>query len=156
MKSKAYRVTFPVTIVVVMVTFLSIIFLADANQSYAASGKKKTAAVANISAVEHTEARIKQLEDALSFSADQEVLWNNLTQVMRENAKSLEERAAGSKPLNALDRMKYHSQTTEIHLDQMKKILPPFEALYITMSDEQKKITDALFRTGKHERHKMK
>jgi hypothetical protein len=158
MKSKAYQFAFPVALVVVMAAFLSIIFFADANQAVAATGKKKTAAVADISAVEHTEARIKQLQDALIITADQEVLWNNLTQVMRENAKSQDDltkdRAENSKIMNSVERMKYHSQTTEAHLEQLKKVIPPFEALYTSMSDDQKKITDAIFRTGKHEKHK--
>jgi len=38
----------------------------------------------------------------------------------------------------------------------MKKFIPPFEALYTSMSDEQKKTTDTLFRTGKHGKHRMK
>ena len=42
------------------------------------------------SAVEHTEAQIKQLQGALNITAAQEPLWNNLTQVMRENAKDMD------------------------------------------------------------------
>jgi hypothetical protein len=38
MKQKAYQVAFPVTLVVVMVAFLSTIFFASANLSFAASG----------------------------------------------------------------------------------------------------------------------
>ena len=40
MKRKAYQVAFPVTLVVVMVAFLSTIFFANANLSFAASGKR--------------------------------------------------------------------------------------------------------------------
>jgi hypothetical protein len=160
MKSEVYPVVLPATLVVVMVAFLSVLFLACANPSFAASGKKKTAAVANISAVEHTETRIKQLQDALNLTADQDILWNNLTHMMRENAKSMDDlakdRAENSKTMNAVERMKYHSQTTEVHLAQLNKIIPPFEALYSSMSDEQRKITDAIFLTGKHAKHKMK
>ena len=38
MKRKAYQVVFPVTLVVVMVVFISAIFFANANPSFAASG----------------------------------------------------------------------------------------------------------------------
>jgi hypothetical protein len=41
MKQKAYKIAFPVTLVVVMVAFLSTIFFVDANRSFAASSKKK-------------------------------------------------------------------------------------------------------------------
>lgn len=160
MKRKAYQLFFPGTIVVVMVTFLSIFFLANANPTFAATGKKKAPVAAKVTAVEYTDAQIKQLEGALNFSAAQEVLWNNLTQVMRENAKEMDartnDRAESFKDMNALERMKFHLQTTEAHLDQMKKLLPPFEALYTSMSDEQKKIIDTTFRTGKYGKKRMK
>jgi len=44
--------------------------------------------------------------------------------------------------------MIFHSQITEAQSNQLKKFIPPFEALYNSMSDEQKKITDTTFRTG--------
>ena len=158
MKRKAYQVAFPVTLVVVMVAFLSAIFFANANLSFAASGKKKSSAVARTSAVEYTEAQIKQLQGALNITEAQKELWNNLTQVMRENAKDMDaltdartkERAESTKTMNAVEHMKFHSQITEAHLDQLKKFIPPFEAFYASMSDQQKNITDTIFRTGKH------
>jgi hypothetical protein len=151
---------FQAALVVVMVAFLSIFFFASADNSFAASGKKKSAAVARTTAVEHTEAQIKQLQDELKITAAQEVLWNNLTQVMRENAKEMDaltkDRAESTKTMNAVEHMKFHSQITEARSNQMKKFIPPFEALYASMSDEQKKSTDTIFRTGKHEKHKKK
>jgi len=160
MKQKAQHVVFSAPLIVVMVAFLSAIFCANAHPSFAASGKKKPSAVAKTSAVEHTEARIKELQDALKITAAQEELWNNLTKVMRENAKDMDaiakERSEGSKTMNAVEHMKLHSQITELQSNQLKKFIPPFEALYSSMSDEQKKVTDTLFRTGKHGKHKMK
>jgi LTXXQ motif family protein len=161
MKRKAYQVAFPATLVVVMVAFLSAIFFANANLSFAASGKNKSSAVARTSAVDHTEARIKQLQGALNITEDQEELWNNLTQVMRENAKDMDaltkDKAVNTtKTMNAVEHLKFHSQITEAQLNQLKKFIPPFEAFYASMSDEQKKITDTIFRTGKHGKHKMK
>ena len=160
MKRRAYQIAFPATLVVVMVAFLSTIFLATADPSFAASTKKKSPAVARTTAVEQTEVRIKQLRDALKITEDQEPLWSNLTLVMRDNAKNMDEitkdRAESAKTMNAVERMKFHSQITEAQLNHQKKFIPPFEALYDSMSDEQKQITDTLFRTGKHGKHKMK
>jgi len=156
MKRKDSQVAFPVAFIVVMVAFLSTIFFANANLSFAESGKKK----ARPSAVEHAEAQIKQLQATLNITEAQEELWNNLTQVMRENAKDMDalgkDRAEGTKTLNAVEHMKFHSQITEAHLEQMKKLIPPFEAFYSSMSDEQRKTTDAVFRTGKYGKHKKK
>ncbi|MCX5822019.1 MAG: Spy/CpxP family protein refolding chaperone [Deltaproteobacteria bacterium] len=161
MKQKAYQVAVPVTFVVVMVAFLAAIFFANANLSFAASGTKKSSAVSRTSAVEHTEAQIKQLQGALNFTKAQEELSNNLTKVMRENAKDMDAlftkaRAEKTQTRNAVEQMKFHSQITEAQLDQMKKVIPPFEALYASMSDEQKKSTDTIFQTGRYGKSKRK
>jgi hypothetical protein len=160
MNQKAYQITVPVTIVVAMVAFLSIFFFANADNSFAAQGKKKSTAVVRLTAVEHTEARIKELQGALKITEAQEVLWTNFTQVMRDNAKEMDaltkERAENSKDMNAVERMKFHSQITEARLNQQKKLIPPFEALYGAMSDEQKKVTDTIFLTGRHGKHQFK
>lgn len=160
MNRKAYQVAIPVTLVVVMVAFLSTIFFASANLSFAASGKKKSSAVAKTSAVDYTEAQIKQLQGSLKITEAQKVLWNNLTQVMRENAKDIDaltkDRAENAKTMNAVEHMKLHSQITEAHLGQLKKFIPPFEAFYTSMSDEQKKSADTIFRTGVYGKSKKK
>ena len=156
MKRKAYQIAFSASLIVVMVAFLSTIFFANTNPSFAASVKKKSSVVAITSAVDYTEARIKQLQGSLKITKDQEELWNNLTQVMRENAKDMDaltddlakEKAEGTKNMNAVEHMKFHSQIAEAHSDQLKKFIPPIEALYSSMSDEQKNITDKIFRTG--------
>lgn len=160
MKRKAYQIAFPATLVVGMVVFLSAVFFVNANLSFATSGKKNSPAVAGISAVDHTEARIKQLQGALKITAAQEESWNNVTRVMRENAKEMDavakDRAASTKVMNAVEHMELHSQITEAHLNQLKKFIPPFEALYASMSDEQKKSTDKIFRTRTSEKSKRK
>ena len=160
MKRKAYQIIFSATLVLVMVGFLSAIFFANPNSSFAASGKKKSQVVAGISAVEHTEAQIKQLQGTLNITEDQQKLWDKLVQVMRENAQEMDaltkNMAENTKTMNALEHMKFHSQITEAHLAQLKKLIPPFEAFYNSMSDQQKNITDMVFRTGKYGKSKRK
>ena len=161
MKRKTY---FPAILVVVMVAFLSTIFLANANPSFAAPGKKKSSAVARPSAVAHTEAQIKQLQGALNITEAQQELWDNLTQVMRENAKDMDaltdslrkERAEGTQNMNAVEHMKFHSRITAAHSEQLEKFIPPFEAFYSSLSDEQKKTTDTIFQTGRYGKSKAK
>lgn len=160
MKLKAYQVVFPSALVVVMVSFLSIFILAGANPSFAAEARKKPPTVAKTSAVEHAEAQIKELRGALNITKAQEPLWDSLTQVMRDNSKEMDafikERAESTKDMDAVERMKFHIQTTESHLNQMKKLIPPFEALYVSMTDAQKIVADTMFRTGKRGKHKVK
>ena len=159
MERKAYGFAFPVKLVVVMVALLSAVFLANATLSQAASGKKKTSAPSK-TAVEFTESRIKQLNSALKITEDQEVLWNNVTKVMRENAKDMDAltkvRAETAPTMNAVEHMKFHTRVTEAQLDQQKKFLPVFEALYASLSDAQKATIDSIFRTGKYGKHTIK
>jgi hypothetical protein len=160
MKRKTYQFAFPAMLVVVMVAFLSTIFFANANPSFAAPGKKKSSAIARPSAVAYTEAQIKQLQGALNITEAQQELWDNLTQVMRENAKDMDalakERAESTKNMNAVEHMKLHSRITAAHSDQLEKFIPPFEAFYDSLSDEQKKSTDTIFRTGIYGKAKAK
>jgi phage protein D len=164
MKQRTQQVAIPVRFVVVMVAFLAAIFFANGNLSFAASVKKKSPGVVRTSAVEYTETQIKQLQGALNITEAQKDLWNNLTQAMRENAKDMDavteartkERAESTKTMNAVERMKFHSQITKTQLDQLEKLIPPFEALYSSMSDQQKNITDMVFQTGRHGKSKRK
>jgi len=164
MKRKTYQVAMLATLVVVMVAFLSTIFFVNANPSFAASGKKKSSAVARPSAVAHTEAQITQLQGALKITEAQQELWDNLTQVMRENAKDMDaltdaiakERAEGTQNMNAVEHMKLHSRITVAHSEQLEKFIPPFEAFYSSLSDEQKKTTDTIFQTGRYGHGKAK
>ena len=115
--------------------------------------------VGRTSAVEYTEAQIKQLQGALKITDAQKELWNNLTQVMRENAKEMDaltkDRTEKTMTMNAVEQMKFRVQISQAHLDQLKKFIPPFEALYDSMSDKQKKDTDTIFLTGRHGKNRM-
>ena len=159
MNRKIFQVALPATFVVVMVAFLSAFFFANTNLSFAASSEKKAPAVARTSAVDYTESRIKQLHSMLKITEAQKELWNNVTVVMRENAAELDamskDKSEVTKTMNAVESLKFHSQITEAHLAQQKKLIPVFEALYTSMSDDQKTITDAVFRTGKHGKKKI-
>jgi hypothetical protein len=159
MKQKANQFIFPVTLVVVIMAFLSIIIFADANPAFAASSKKKSSDVGRTSAVEYTEAQIKKLQGALKITDTQKELWNNLTQVMRENAKEMDaltkDRTEKTMTMNSVEQMKFRFQISQAHMDQLKKFIPPFEALYDSMSDKQKKTTDTIFLTGRDGKRSM-
>ncbi len=160
MEQKAFRGAFPVTFVVVLVVFLSTLLLADLQQSFAASATKKAAPPAAVTAGDRTEARIKQLHAVLKITDDQLATWNTLTQVMRENAKEMDAaakvKAESTQTANAVENMKFYYQISKTHLEQQAKFIPPFEALYTCMSDEQKKTADLVFRTGKAGRTRIK
>ena len=79
---------------------------------------------------------------------------------MRENAKEMDdlikEKTATPKVKNAVEELKFHLTITQTQIAQMEEFIPLFEALYISMSDEQKLSADSMFQNGRHLRHKKK
>ncbi|MBI4767418.1 MAG: Spy/CpxP family protein refolding chaperone [Deltaproteobacteria bacterium] len=143
-----------------MALFLAAIFYTGANLSIASSADPGSSTKVRRSPVERTEARIKDLETALKITPEQQGLWKALTQVMRDNAKTLEDlakaRADKSKEMNAVEDLKSYSQFAQAQVEGLKKYIPAFEALYNSMSNEQKKNADVLFKMGRHGKHKRK
>jgi periplasmic protein CpxP/Spy len=154
MKKRPYRFVRPVTPVVVMAAVLAAVFFTWANLLMAASPNSETPTKVRRSPVERTDARIKDLENALKITPEQQGAWKALTQVMQENAKTqealIQARKENSPKMNAVDDIKSYSQIVEAQVEGLKKFIPAFEALYAGMSDEQKKNADVLFKMGRH------
>jgi hypothetical protein len=97
------------------------------------------------------EARIKELHRKLQISAAEQTQWDNLVQVMRSNATAMidlqRQRAKDVKSMTAVDAVKSYAAVIEAHETGMGKFVPAFQALYDSMSDQQKKIADGMFRT---------
>lgn len=160
MKKRSNRFSRPVTEVVVIAVFLVAIFFTWSNLSIASPDESGSSTKVRRSRTERTEARIKDLEAALKITPEQQGLWKALTQVMRDNAKTMEDlakaRADKSKNMNAVEDLKSYSQFAQAQVEGLQKYIPAFEALYNSMSPEQKKNADALFKMGRHGRHKRK
>jgi hypothetical protein len=105
--------------------------------------------VAKTSTDNPVEARIKELHDELKITQAQEDLWSNVSQVMRDNEKAMESlhkaRSENAKTMTAVEDVKSYAGIAEAHADGLKKFVPVFEALYNSMSDEQKKNADTIF-----------
>jgi molecular chaperone GrpE (heat shock protein) len=103
----------------------------------------------NTTASNAVEARIKELHAELKLTQAQEELWSKVTQVMRDNEKAMEAlhktRSERMKTMTAVQDVKSYAEIAEAHADGLKKFVPVFEALYNSMSDEQKKNADTLF-----------
>jgi LTXXQ motif family protein len=117
-----------------------------------AATTRMQAAASKASTVEPVEARIKDLHTRLKITPAQEDLWNNATQVMRENAKTMDAlrkaRSEKAQTMTAVEDFKSYGEITEAHADGIKKFVPVFSALYDSMSDAQKKNADTIFRRG--------
>ena len=158
MKRITHQLTYPTSLVIAAVAFFVTIAFVSANLSLAASDNigKKTST--KVSKVDRTEARIKDLHARLKITPAQEDLWNKVTQVMRDNAKAMDAlnqaRSEKAKTMTAVEDLKSYGEIAEAHADELKSFIPVFEELYASMSDDQKKDADTLFRHGS-QRHRM-
>ncbi len=102
------------------------------------------------SPTERVEARIKALHEQLHITDAQEPQWNAVAQVMRDNAKAIEDlikqRDQNIKTMNAMDDLRSYQALAEAHAEGLKKLVTVFGGLYDSMSDDQKKTADTVFR----------
>jgi hypothetical protein len=102
---------------------------------------------------EQVETRIKELHQKLMITAAQESQWNAFAQVMRENAQTmdaiLKERADALGEMNAVQDLRSYEKLADAHADGLRKLVPAFEVLYNSMSEDQKKTADKVF--ARHE-----
>jgi len=159
MKRITNQFIYPVALAVA-VALLAFIVLASATPLLAASPKPGPATAGKTSKAVHVEARIKELHTVLNITPEQEELWNNVTQVMRDNAKTMDAlitaRDENAKNMTAVDDFKSYGEINQAHADGIKKFIPVFEALYDNMSDAQKKNADIVFANHGHTKSKTK
>ena len=159
MKRIACRFTYP-TALAVAVVVLAFVVLATPSFSRAASPEPGMAASGKVSRADRVEARIKELQTKLKITPAQEELWNKVTQVMRDNAKTMEAlikaRSKEGSAMTAIDDLKSYAEIVEAHADGIRKFILAFEPLYASMSDAQKKNADALFRHHRPTKAKAK
>jgi len=94
--------------------------------------------------------RIRYLHERLRITPAQEPHWANLAQVMRDNAAALppllKARFQAAQHGNALDLLHADENLDAAQLDGLRKFTAAFQDLYGSLSDEQRKIADILFR----------
>ena len=112
--------------------------------------------VAGKNAEERVERRIKELHAQLHITAAEEPQWNQFAEVMRQNARDMDqvlmERAEQFSTMNAVQNMQSYGQLAEQHAQRVQKLIPAFENLYNAMREQQKQLADQIFR-GNAETH---
>jgi hypothetical protein len=90
------------------------------------------------------------LHERLRIKAAQEPLWASLTQVMQDNATALaplvREQFQARQGGNSIEMLSAGEKLDAEQLDGLRKFIAAYQALYESMSDEQKKIADFVFR----------
>lgn len=113
---------------------------------------------ANETGDERVEHRISDMHAKLQITPAQEEQWGKVAALMRENEKQMDaltKTRAEKADMNAIDDLKSYRDISEAHTEGLKKFTPVFETLYSSMSDDQKKNADAIFRQHgrRHAKH---
>jgi hypothetical protein len=107
-------------------------------------------------AEERVEQRIKELHAQLRITAAERPQWDQFVQVMRENARDMDQawlqRVDQFQSMNALQNMQSYEQIAEQHAQHLQKLVPAFQSLYNAMPDQQEQLADQVFRANA-ERH---
>ena len=95
------------------------------------------------------ETRIARLHTALRITPAQEPLWQNFAAVMRQNVVELDgvyaRRESQYGAMNAVQDLQSYAEVQEANARNVQMLLPPFQALYDSLSPEQRKAADATF-----------
>jgi LTXXQ motif family protein len=95
------------------------------------------------------EASIASLHQRLQITPAQEASFGAVANVLRANARA--EASAPHQPAanaSAVDELRSEIQYDEIELAGLKKLLPALEALYASLSPQQRQAADMAFRQG--------
>lgn len=103
-------------------------------------------------AEERVENRIRELHAQLRITSAEEPQWNQFAEVMRDNARSMDqafkERAQSFESMNAVQNMQSYEKLAQAHAQDLEKLVPAFQNLYDAMPDQQKQLADQVFRTN--------
>jgi hypothetical protein len=105
---------------------------------------------------ERVENHIKQLYAQLHITPDEQSQWDQFAQVMRDNARDMDrafvQRAQQYSTMNAVQNMQSYQAIAEAHAQHLQKLVPAFDNLYNAMPEQQKKLTDQVFRANAERR----
>jgi periplasmic protein CpxP/Spy len=95
--------------------------------------------------------RITELHTKLQITPAQGQKWDQFAQVMRDNAKAMDQlyadRAQKLSSMTAVDNMQSFQTIEQARMQGMQKLVPAFQTVYDSLSDQQKQAADALFRS---------
>jgi protein CpxP len=94
----------------------------------------------------NVDANIAELHQRLQITPAQEPQFNALANVMRQNARTM----AGAPPANAnaVAALRLAIQYGQQEIDGMRRMLPALQALYASLSPEQRQTADMVFHQG--------
>ena len=97
-------------------------------------------------ASQREEEHIADLKVRMRITPAQQRPWDVFTGIMRQNAQHQEAlHAAGATARSATDMLRAYAATVQGHADDMQRLVPAFDALYATMTPDQRAAADQVF-----------
>jgi hypothetical protein len=98
------------------------------------------------------EGRLAYLKAELAITDAQAAVWDAYVSAVKARATTMQGMHKSTMQVmqtgNAMERLQAHTQAMQSMVDSMKALLPPTEALYSALDDEQKKKADLLLGGG--------
>jgi protein CpxP len=98
--------------------------------------------------VARVEIRITELHNQFHIAPAQEAQFKDYADVMRSNAQGMQalfQERAQIPDTTAITELRWYARLTAAHAERLNKLVPVFETLYQSMSDQQKKAADKVF-----------
>jgi hypothetical protein len=100
------------------------------------------------------EKHIADLHSQLQITAAEETQWAAVAKSMRDSAietdRAIDKREPVASSASALDNLNSYGDIAQAHADGVKRLAAAFAPLYASMSDDQKKVADAVFAHRAH------
>lgn len=97
-------------------------------------------------AMDRVEKHIADLRLRLRITPAQQPQWDAFTGIMRQNAQHQEAlHASGAAARSATDMLRAYAATLQGHAADMQRLVPAFDALYATMTPDQRTAADRVF-----------
>ena len=129
---------------------LFITLLLAAGPAFGQAAAKAPQAAAGASAESRVNDRIAQMHKRLKITPAQDQAWDAFAQVMRSNAAATEQayrqRATSVETMSAPENLRNFAQIEQARAEGMRNLSTSFDTVYGSLSDEQKKTADAMFR----------
>jgi periplasmic protein CpxP/Spy len=100
------------------------------------------------SPLSRVETRIVELHAKLKITPAQEAQFNAYADTLRSNAHAMQalfQERAQSSDMSAPGRLRWYARLTAANAEDVSKLVPAFDALYQSMSQEQQKAADKVF-----------
>jgi periplasmic protein CpxP/Spy len=88
------------------------------------------------------------LRSRLGITPAQQPQFNAFAQAMQQNEAAMAvftQRNPPNQPRNALDQLRAQAQAAQLDAQGLRRLVPVFQALYASLSDQQKRVADQLF-----------